>query len=108
MKNSANSPEVGLKFDDGKPDWSLLPMECIEEVVNILGFGKEKYGRDNWKLLNSKEDLNRIYSAMMRHIVAHSKGDKVDKESGQLHLSHAACNIIFLIYNELINRNEQH
>ena len=40
MKNSANSPEVGLKFDAGKPDWSLLPMECIEEVVNILGFGK--------------------------------------------------------------------
>lgn len=100
MRNSANK-EIGLKFDSGKPDWSLLPMECIEEVVEILGFGRDKYGRDNWKLLNSEEDLNRIYSAMIRHIVSYKSGDKIDSESGMSHLAHAMCNMVFLMYNEI-------
>jgi hypothetical protein len=106
MKSIANKFDIGMKFDSGKPDWSLLPMGCIEEAVKILTFGAEKYGIDNWKKLNSDRDIDRIYSAMMRHIVSHKNGDKFDDESGMLHLSHAITNMIFLLYNELNKTNE--
>lgn len=109
MKDTANKFDVGVKFDSGKPDWSLLPMDCVEQIVKILTFGKDKYGKDNWKLLNSETDIDRIYSAMMRHIVAHRTNEVNDEESGMLHLAHAAANIIFLMYNELNKKiNEQH
>lgn len=104
MKNTADKFEIGMKFDHGKPNWSLLPLECVEDIVKILSFGAEKYGRDNWKKLSSKEDIDRIFSALMRHLVASRNGELTDSESGMSHLAHALTNMIFLLYNEKHNK----
>lgn len=89
----------GLKLDNGKLDWSLLPFETLEGVVEVLQFGEKKYTRDNWKLVENAE--NRYFSALLRHIFRHKAGEKKDIESGLSHLDHAIANLIFLKYFEL-------
>lgn len=88
----------GLKFDGDKLRWDLLPMDCVEEVVKVLTMGSDKYGPNNWQQVEPFED--RYYAAMMRHIVLWRNGEKIDSESGLNHLSHAMCNVVFLLWNE--------
>lgn len=86
----------GLKFDTDKLRWDLLPIECVEEVVKILSFGAKKYGPNNWQ--NVEPD--RYYAALMRHLVASRKGEKLDPESGLSHMAHVMCNVLFLLWFE--------
>ena len=91
--------EVGVKYDDKKLDWSLLPFGATEEVIKVLQFGAAKYSAHNWKLVEDGE--RRYFNAAMRHLVAHRKGDANDDESGYSHLAHAACCIMFILQKEL-------
>lgn len=88
----------GLKYDSDKLRWDLLPIDTIEDVVKILTFGANKYGPDNWQGLDNFED--RYYGALMRHITAWRKGEKMDEESGLSHLAHAMCNLVFLLWKD--------
>lgn len=86
--------EKGVKYDDGKPDWSLLPMKDLMGVVNVLTHGAQKYSRDNWKRVPDPE--NRYYAALMRHLTAWQSGQTHDPESELHHLDHAMCCLLFL------------
>ena len=96
----------GKKFDQGKTEWDLLPLGPVEEVVKVLMHGKEKYGRDNWQLVDNP--IRRYYSAAQRHLSAFQRArfdtknpfDAVDSESKLHHLAHAACCILFLLWHE--------
>lgn len=86
----------GMKFDTGKPRWTLLPWKQIEQIVEILTFGAKKYADNNWqKVENSRE---RYFDAMQRHLIAWFGGEKTDPESGKSHLAHAGCNLLFLMW----------
>lgn len=82
----------GKKFDGGKPDYTLLPFEALEDTVKVLGFGAVKYGRDNWQ----KVEPQRYVAAAFRHLVAIAKGEEFDEESGLTHAAHLACCALFL------------
>ena len=88
--------EQGKKFDQGKPNWALLPMEAINDVVKVLTFGATKYGKGNWKHLDDWED--RYFAAVMRHLESWQSGERLDSESGLPHLAHAATNLIFMLW----------
>ena len=96
----------GKKFDQGKTEWDLLPLGPVEEVVNVLMHGREKYGRDNWQLVDNP--IRRYYSAAQRHLAAFRRArfdtkdpfDAVDSESKLHHLAHAACCVLFLLWHE--------
>lgn len=82
------------KADKGKPDIYLVPPEIFEAIAYIRMYGNEKYhDPDNWKTV----EIERYYSAAMRHMLAWRRGETVDKESGYSHLWHAACNLAFMI-----------
>ena len=83
--------EEGMKFDDGKPMWHLLPLEPIKGVVDVMTFGAKKYAPDNWKLV----EKDRYESAFFRHWYAFKMGEFIDKDSGLPHIYHALCNIVF-------------
>lgn len=85
--------EIGRKDDQGKLDWTLLPVEPVEDIVKVLGFGMIKYARDNWQKVPEPE--LRYIAAALRHIFAYQKGEKNDPESGLPHLAHAACCLLF-------------
>jgi len=86
---------AGVKHDDGKTDWSLLPYDALEPIVRVLMHGAEKYGAENWRDVPDGE--RRYWNAAMRHLIAYMSGTGEDDESGMSNLAHAACNVIFLI-----------
>ena len=97
----APRPE-GVKYDQEKLDWSLLPIEPIEEVVKVLMFGAKKYAPDNWKKVPDAE--RRYYNAAMRHLTSWQKGEKLDSETGLSHLAHALCCITFLLGKDYVEK----
>jgi len=98
LRQKAKNGDLGIKFDDERNRWDLLPWREIEQVVKILTFGAKKYADDNWKYI---PDLKkRYFAAAMRHLVAWQKGEMLDQESGENHLSHALCCILFLLWDD--------
>jgi len=90
-------PGEGLKYDDEKLRWDLLPYEIMEEVVKVLTFGAQKYKINNWKKVECGK--MRYFAAAMRHLVAWYKGEENDSETGLNHLAHAICSIIFVFWH---------
>jgi hypothetical protein len=95
------TPEVDLKFDGGKPKWSLLlsakgMLAALGGVVNVLTFGAKKYKEHSWRTVADNE--RRYMDALIRHLIEiQTHGlDARDKESGELHIDHVNCNGLFL------------
>jgi hypothetical protein len=91
--------KAGVKYDGDKTQFGLLPPNALEAIADILTFGAKKYSPGNWKKLDNLED--RYFDALMRHMWAIKKGEKIDPESGKSHYAHAGCCIMFLLENEL-------
>ena len=89
---------IGKKFDNEKPRWSLLPFKEIEEIVDVLTFGAQKYEDDNWKKVPDGRD--RYFSALIRHLTAWWNGERLDSQSGKSHLAHAGCCLLFLMWGD--------
>lgn len=88
----------GKKHDQGKTRLDLIPVEALEALGKVLTMGAEKYGDHNWR-----EGINysRVYGAAQRHLQAFWGEDSdIDEESKLSHLSHAFCNLAFLLTYE--------
>jgi deoxycytidylate deaminase len=84
-----------IKHDNGKTQYQYLISKFIKEMAEVTTQGAKKYGRDNY-LQGDEQALNRIYDALMRHLMAWRMGEEVDPESGESHLSHVACNAMMI------------
>lgn len=84
---------AAVKHDGTKPPMHLIDSEFLEDLARVLDFGRQKYGASNWR---KGMEWSRLYSAAMRHMVAWNRGENLDHESGQSHLIHAACTLMFL------------
>jgi len=94
----------GVKWDSGKPDYSLLPWKALNEVVQVLTYGAAKYSRDNWRRVPDMK--SRYLAASLRHITAWAGGEERDPESRIHHLAHAIVSLMFLLQSEEENKNE--
>ncbi len=92
--------EEGVKFDEGKPQWHLLPIKEVEQVVRVMtkAISSGRYKPNNWQKVPEGE--LRYEDAMMRHYAAWKKGETSDPESGESHLAHLVCNALFLMWLE--------
>lgn len=91
----------GVKHDGGKWRMSLLPNGTLNAVMAVLEFGATKYAPNNWQHVpNSRE---RYYNAAHRHIDAWWQGEQTDSESGQPHLAHAVCCLLFLMWFDVVD-----
>jgi hypothetical protein len=84
---------IGAKHDSDKPRMDLLPFDALIKVAEVLGMGAAKYGENNWRGVARK----RYEAALLRHYTAYKNGEKKDQESGLSHLSHMACNALFIL-----------
>jgi len=92
--------EVGTKYDQDKPKFSLIPQRALEFVARVLTFGAKKYGTRNWV---NTEDLSARYTdAALRHVNAYLRGEKLDPETNLPHLSHAVTSLMFVLEHESI------
>ena len=90
-----DAPTPGSKHDSGKPLMGAVPPNALLALARVLTFGAEKYGRDNWRQVGNAE--TRYLDAALRHINAYQRGEAADPESGESHLAHAVCSLMFML-----------
>jgi len=83
----------GLRFNKGKLRYDLVEPHAFEDFVQVLTDGANKYFDRNWE---NGLSWTSVLASLKRHIAAIEKGEDYDKESGRLHIAHAACNVHFL------------
>lgn len=120
-----------LRYNEGKPQWSLVDFKSIEPLVRVMEYGAHKYsvftdqegndvrgldisledassltlkssGRENWKI--SLDPMKCLESAS-RHLFALMSGEEIDPESGKSHAGHLHANIMFYTYHT--NKNKE-
>lgn len=108
-KESNPAPPVtlktGVKYDQDKPQWTLVPFKAFDEVVKVLTIGAKKYAPDNWKKVPNARQ--RYIDAAFRHMSAYAGGEKLDAETGKSHLAHAMCCFLFLMAFDLDSSLEE-
>lgn len=83
----------GIKHDKGKLRYELVKPIMLEQLAKALHGGAEKYGDENYKLV----DNERYIGALFRHLQAHRMGEIEDKDSGLHPMAHVmACAAIIL------------
>lgn len=102
-----NAEGGGVKFDEGKVPFHLLPPEFLFAVAKVLDFGAQKYAERNWE---AGMKWSRCFGALMRHMWCWWGGKgptsrnfafgSTDDETKMPHLWHAGCCIAFLITYE--------
>lgn len=97
VQATAVPKDAAIKFDDGKVDWSLVPFEALEGMVQVLQFGAKKYDAWNWTSGGGFK-WTRVFASCVRHMFAWIRGEDNDPESGLSHIYHAQCNLLFLAY----------
>ncbi len=98
MKNQ----KEGIKKDHQKRRMDLIPIYPLQCMADVLGFGSLKYNDHNWR---NGVKWSRTYAAIQRHLTAFWDGEDHDPESKLLHLSHAMCDISFLLEHTKTHQN---
>lgn len=84
----------GVKYDQEKPDISLLSSKALLKVADVMTYGKKKYSAHNWR---GGIAYSRLISAAQRHLLAFQDGEDKDPESKLSHLAHASCCLMMLL-----------
>ena len=88
------------KNDTGKLRWTKFAWVGAAKVLRVMHYGAEKYGWDNWRKATTTLDRERYLDAAIRHLVAFVNGEVHDRDSGNPHLWHAACSLLFYLESD--------
>lgn len=86
--------DQGTKLDMGKNRYDLLPFDVLDQWVQVLTFGTQKYADRDWE---RGMPPGRNIAAALRHISSFMQGEDWDSESRLHHLAHALCDIGFAL-----------
>lgn len=90
------TPPGGVKHDSGKPDFTMISYDLMEELAKVRAFGAAKYQRNQWK---KGFLVTRSCAAALRHIFQFLAGETNDSESGLSHLAHAVASLEHALYD---------
>lgn len=85
--------DKGLRFNEGKTRYDLIPTFAQEQYAKVLTVGANKYAERNWE---KGMKWSKVIASMERHLAAFKRGEDFDSESGLLHMAHVMCNAAFL------------
>lgn len=94
--------KVGVKHDKDKLKPRLVMQDmalALQAVSAVATFGANKYTEGGWLTVPHAQD--RYMDALYRHLLADSTDSIHDRESGLLHLAHAAWNALAVLELEL-------
>lgn len=83
----------GLRFDQDKARYDLIPSEFMEALAVHYQRGAKKYGDRNWE---KGMDWLRCFGSLMRHAWAWRMGRDIDPENNSHHMVAVAWNAIAL------------
>lgn len=89
--------EKAIRFNEGKPKWSLVHFKSLIPMIKVLEFGAEKYAPFNWQ---KPMDTTEILESLQRHLAALFDGEDLDEETGISHMGHIQCNAMFYNYHK--------
>lgn len=88
----------GIKYDEGKLRYDLIPPYPLQEVARVFTIGAEKYEDWNWR---KGMNWHRVLRALMSHVEAWRLGERLDKEDGQHHLASVVwCAMVLMEYEQ--------
>lgn len=87
--------DIGVKHDQGKTRFDLLPAEALYELAGVYTAGAAKYDDRNWE---KGIMFGRVFAAIMRHAWKWWMGEEVDEEDGFHHMAHAAWGCLALVH----------
>lgn len=93
-EEEASSTEQGLRYNEGKLPFHLIPPEVEVALAAALLYGAQKYAPRNWEKGLSWSET---YASLRRHLNAWYSGEEFDYESDLPHLYLALANIAFLL-----------
>ena len=78
-----------------KPErYDLIPIEALDIMARLYGFGAVKYAAHNWR---KGYDWSKSYASLMRHATRFWAGEDFDEETGLPHLAGAAFHCFTLM-----------
>lgn len=90
------NPVVGMKDDEGKLLYGLIPWKALRALAHVLTFGARTYAPNSWK--NVKNGVERYEHALLRHFAKYKEDPTaLDADSGLPELWHVLCNVVFLV-----------
>ena len=90
----------GLRYNEGKPRWDLLPFDALDHVAEHYRRGAEKYAERNWE---RGMDWSKCLASLLRHTSAFAQGEDIDPENGALHTEAMAWNALALLTYQIRN-----
>lgn len=69
-------------------DYTLVPPDALAQVSRVLKSGLDKYGKDNWRLIDVNDHLNHCLNHIYLHLANNTQED---------HLSHAATRLLMAL-----------
>lgn len=91
--------KLAIRRNEGKVQWSLVPMWTLHTMIRALEFGAYNYAPDNWKKGQNREE---ILESIQRHLTALFDGEELDpdiKKHPTHHIGHIMCNCVFYIWH---------
>jgi hypothetical protein len=86
----------GVKFDDSKPRYDLIPPDALDALARLYLIGAQKYEDRNWE---KGMRWGRVFAALMRHAWTWWRGREYDAETKCHHLiSVAWCALTLYCY----------
>lgn len=85
---------IGIKFDSNKPRFSLIDVNFLNDIIDVLEFGAKTYGDFNWQHVEPR----RFEDALYRHYSKRLSGEIIDPDTGKPHTAHIAANAMFLAW----------
>ncbi len=97
-EGSVESTERGscARTNAGKVSLSLIPFHLLAGAAKVMMKGRKKYAPWNWA---KGGKWSTPMDCLLRHLFKWwFCGEELDKESGEHHLDHVMCNLLFLIH----------
>ncbi len=92
------TPDKAIKFNQGKPKFSLIPPDALEGLAKLYTMGAVKYGDRNWE---KGMDWSEIVDALERHLNHFKQGELYAQDDGQHHmLAVAWCAFTLYCYHQ--------
>lgn len=87
---SATGGQKGVKPER----YSLIPVEALDIMAKLYGFGAQKYAAHNWR---KGYEWSKSFDSLFRHATAALRGEDIDPETGLPHLAGAAFHCFTLM-----------
>ena len=102
METPNSEAESGLRFDEGKPRFDLIPTYPMFQLARLFTFGAHKYADRNWE---KGMNWSKVLAPLQRHLWKWMAGEDNDDETGLNHMVHVAWNAMVLVEYDRLYRD---